>query len=119
LFVAQVIGESMNRRIPNGAYCLFRYPVTGSRNGRVVLVEHRDIADPDLEGPFTLKVYESDKEETGDGSWRHTEIRLKPDTTASGYEPIVLRDVPEDEIRVVAELLEVLPSVEEAVEGGA
>ena len=81
LFVAQVIGESMNRRIPNGSYCVFRYPVTGSRNGRVVLVEHRDIADPDLEGPFTLKVYESDKEPAGDGSWRHKEIRLKPDTT--------------------------------------
>jgi type I restriction enzyme R subunit len=110
LFVAQVIGESMNRRIPNGSYCVFRFPVTGSRNGRVVLVEHRDIADPDLEGPFTLKVYESDKEPTGDGSWRHTEIRLKPDTTASGYEPIVLRDTPQDEIHVVAELVEVLPN---------
>jgi len=34
LFVAQVIGESMNRRIPNGSYCLFRHPVTGSRKGR-------------------------------------------------------------------------------------
>jgi hypothetical protein len=110
LFVAQVVGESMNRRIPNGSYCLFRYPVVGSRNGRVVLVEHRDIADPDLEGPFTLKVYESDKEAVGDGSWRHTEIRLKPDTTTSGYEPIVLRGVPEDEIQVIAELVEVLPS---------
>jgi len=27
LFVAQVVGESMNRRIPNGAYCVFRSPV--------------------------------------------------------------------------------------------
>jgi type I restriction enzyme R subunit len=110
LFVAQVIGESMNRRIPSGAYCLFRYPVTGSRNGRVVLVEHRDIADPDLEGPFTLKVYESEKEAADDGSWHHTQIRLKPDTTASGYEPIILRDIAEDDIRVIAELVEVLPA---------
>ncbi|RIK08338.1 MAG: DEAD/DEAH box helicase, partial [Acidobacteria bacterium] len=29
LFVAQVVGESMNRRIPNGAHCVFRYPVEG------------------------------------------------------------------------------------------
>jgi type I restriction enzyme R subunit len=109
LFVAQVVGESMNRRIRNGSYCLFRYPVTGSRNGRVVLVEHQVIADPDLGGPFTLKVYESGKEIVADGSWRHTEIRLKPDTTASGYEPILLRNIPEDEIRVIAEFVEVLP----------
>lgn len=109
LFVAQVVGESMNRRVPNGAYCLFRYPVAGSRNGRILLVEHRDITDPDLNGPATLKVWDSMKEISGDGSWRHEEIRLKPDTTASGYEPIVLRDVLEDEIRVAAELVEVLP----------
>ena len=31
LFVAQVVGESMNRRIPNGAFCIFRHPVEGSR----------------------------------------------------------------------------------------
>ncbi len=63
----------------------------------------------ELERPFTLKVYESDKEVSGDGAWRHTEIRLKPDTTATGYKPIVLRDVPEDEIQVIAEFVEVLP----------
>jgi hypothetical protein len=100
----------MNRRIPNGSYCVFRFPVEGSRQGRVVLVEHRGIADLDLEGPFTLKIWESDKEPQEGDSWRHTEIRLKPDTTASGYEQIVLRDVPQDEIRVVAELVEALPT---------
>jgi len=108
LFVAQVVGESMNRRIPNGAYCVFRHPVEGSRQGRVVLVEHRAILDPELGGSFTLKVWESDKEELEDGTWRHREIRLIPDTTGTAYEPIVLRDVGEDEIRVVAELGEVL-----------
>ena len=33
LFVAQVVGESMNRRIPNGAYCVFRHPVEGLAAG--------------------------------------------------------------------------------------
>ena len=41
LFVAQVVGESMNRRIPNGAFCVWRAPVEGARTGRVVLVESR------------------------------------------------------------------------------
>jgi hypothetical protein len=108
LFVAQVVGESMNLRVPNGAYCVFHYPVEGSRQGRVVLVEHRAILDPELGGSFTLKVWESDKEEFEGGTWRHREIRLIPATTSPGYDPIILRDVPEDEIRVVAELVEVL-----------
>ncbi|MGH2812143.1 MAG: type I restriction enzyme endonuclease domain-containing protein, partial [Actinomycetota bacterium] len=108
LFVARVEGESMNRRIPNGAYCVFRHPVEGSRQGRVVLVEHRAILDPELGGSFTLKVWQSEKEELKDGTWRHREIRLIPDTSNSDYRPIILRDVGEDEVRVVAELVEVL-----------
>jgi type I restriction enzyme R subunit len=109
LFVAQVVGESMNRRIPNGAYCVFRHPVEGSRQGRVVLVEHRDIHDTELGGSFTVKVWESDKEELEGDTWRHREVRLRPDTTAPGYATIVLRDVAEGELRVAAELVEVLP----------
>ena len=38
LFVAQVIGESMSRRIPNGTWCLFRAAPSGSRQGKIVLV---------------------------------------------------------------------------------
>ncbi|HVL50076.1 MAG TPA: S24 family peptidase [Actinomycetota bacterium] len=106
LFVARVEGESMNRRIPNGAYCVFRRPVAGSRNGRVVL-EHRDIIDPDLEGPFTLKIWESSKTAGADGSWAHEEILLRPDSTDSGYEPIRLANDPEA-AQVAAELVEVL-----------
>jgi hypothetical protein len=36
-------------------------------------------------------------------------VRLKPDTDAQGHKPIVLRGVDESEIRVIAELVEVLP----------
>lgn len=93
---------------PNGAYCVFKTPVEGSRQGRLVLVEHRDIVDPELAGPFTVKIWESDKEPTDEGSWMHTEIRLKPDSLDPGFETIVLREIPEDEIQVVAELAEVL-----------
>jgi hypothetical protein len=110
LFVAQVVGESMSRRIPNGAYCVFRHPVEGSRQGRVVLVEHRAILDPELGGSFTLKIWESSTPELDDGTWRHREIRLIPDSRTSGYDPIVLRDVNEDDLRVVAECIEVLPA---------
>lgn len=50
LFVAQVAGESMNRRIPNGSWCLFRANPAGTREGKVVVVQHRSIADPETGG---------------------------------------------------------------------
>lgn len=109
LFVGRVVGESMNRRIPNGAYCLFRTPVAGSRDGRVVLVQDAQITDPDHGGRFTVKIYRSVKEPAEGGGWRHAEIRLEPETTAAGYQPIILRGVSEDSIQVIAELVEVLP----------
>ncbi|TDP82933.1 hypothetical protein EV672_105120 [Aquabacterium commune] len=50
LFVAQVVGESMNKRIPNGAWCLFRANPQGTRNGKIVVVQHRSISDPETGG---------------------------------------------------------------------
>ena len=98
----------MNRRIPNGAWCLFRRASAGSRNDRVVVAQHRDIADPETGGRFTVKVYESKKDRLPDGSWRHTSIVLRPDTTAAGYEPIVLAPEAAADLRIVAELVAVL-----------
>jgi hypothetical protein len=82
----------MNRRIPNGSWCLFRINPGGSRQGKVVLVRHRDIVDTEIGGNYTVKVYESRKEILPDGTWHHTSIILKPDTTVSGYEPIILSE---------------------------
>src|SRR5271155_2046126 len=39
LFVARIVGRSMEPRIPDGSLCVFRQGVTGSRQGRLVLVE--------------------------------------------------------------------------------
>jgi DUF2075 family protein len=108
LFVAQVVGESMNRRIPNGAWCLFRFKPKGTRQGRVVLVQHREIADAETGGHYTVKVYESKKEIAPDGSWRHISIVLRPDSTLTGHEEIVLKEKQADDLRVVAELIAVL-----------
>ncbi len=106
MFVAQVVGESMEPRIPNGSYCLFRYPVVGSRQGRVVLVQHRDVVDPETGGSYTLKVYESEKVADGEGSWRHSRVRLLPINRE--YNPIELENVEDNDIAVIAEFIEVL-----------
>ena len=108
MFVAQVVGRSMEPGIPDGAWCLFQSPVTGSRQGRVVLVQHQSIQDPEAGGSYTVKRYESEKEPGGeDGdAWRHKVIRLLPENP--DFDPIVLTEVDEDDVSVVAELLEVL-----------
>ncbi len=108
LFVAQVVGDSMNRRIPNGAWCLFRIASAGSRNGKVVLASHREIADTDTSGHYTIKIYESTKDNLGDGSWHHSSIILRPDSYLQGYEPIVLSEEQAEDLRVIGELVAVL-----------
>jgi len=106
LFVAQVVGESMNRRIPNGAYCVFRTPVEGSRDGRVVLVQHREIADPEHGGTYTVKIY---RRQPGDaGPERTGTVLLEPDSTDPRFEPIAVTIEVGDEMAVIAELAEVL-----------
>jgi DUF2075 family protein len=110
LFVAQVEGESMNRRIPGGSWNLFRAAPAGTREGKIVVVQHRGIADPDTGGRYTLKRYRSEKVADEAGGWRHTRIALQPESDQPGYAPIVLELGPEqDEVQVVAEWLMTLP----------
>ena len=105
MFVAQVVGRSMEPDIPDGAWCLFSAPVTGTRQGRTVLVQLRDAVDPETGARYTVKRYESDKAPDGD-AWRHTTVRLKP--LNPDFEPIVLSGGGEDNVRVVAEFVAVV-----------
>jgi DUF2075 family protein len=110
LFVAQVVGESMNRRIPDGAWCLFRANPAGTREGKVVVVQLHDLTDPETGGRYTVKRYTSEKVATEDGGWRHSRIVLHPDSTRPEFEPIVIEASDDEErFKVVAELLFVLP----------
>ncbi|MFQ5751488.1 MAG: helicase-related protein, partial [bacterium] len=106
MFLAQVIGHSMEPRIPGGVYCLFKAPVVGSRTGRIVLVEHRDIHDPESGGSYTVKQFDSSQIEGKDSTERVGTIYLRPLNPEFG--PIVLTDISENEVKVVAELIEVL-----------
>ena len=105
MFVAQVLGKSMEPAIPNGAWCLFRSPVEGTRQGKTVLVQLRDATDPETGQRYTVKRYKSEKAKEGD-TWRHARITLKP--VNLDFEPIVLTGTQEGELQVIAELVEVL-----------
>ncbi len=106
MFVAQVVGKSMEPLIPDGSYCLFAAPVAGSRLGKTVLVGLQDAADPETGERFTVKRYESEKVTDEEGTWRHVRVTLRPLNAA--FEPIELDAEEETMVRVVAELVEVL-----------
>lgn len=106
MFVAMVAGHSMEPRIPDGSYCLFSSPVTGTRQGKVVLVELQDQMDPELGSRFTVKRYESEKVEADDGTWRHVQVTLHPRNR--DFEPIEITCEEEGQVSVIAELVEVL-----------
>ena len=88
-FVCKVIGESMNKKIPNGSYCLFSKDEGGSRNGKIVLVELFDKQNSDSGSCYTVKEYNS-KKVIDENQWIHQSITLKPLSNNSEYEPIEL-----------------------------
>lgn len=90
-FACTVIGESMNKIIPNGSICLFKKYSGGSRNGLITLVEGRNIADLEFGSNYTIKEYSS-KKLTDEEGWHHEEIVLLPQSYDSNFEPIILRD---------------------------
>lgn len=66
-FVCKVVGESMNKIIPNGSYCLFKKDEGGSRNGKIVLVESTSINDFEFGSGYTVKEYQSIKKDSDEG----------------------------------------------------
>jgi SOS-response transcriptional repressor LexA len=107
MFVARVTGRSMEPRIPNGAWCLFRPCTGGSREGRILLVQLQT-AESDVDGGrFTLKKYHSVKRSTGDG-WEHAVVELQPLNPA--YAPILLDPDNVDGVVINAEFVAVCPA---------
>jgi DUF2075 family protein len=106
-FVVRVCGESMNRRIPNGSWCLFRANPAGSRQGKVVIVSHQSIQDPDNGGSYTVKIYDSVKQETDD-SWIHQQINLHPDSNMPGFRTINIEVDDSSEFKVIGAFVAIL-----------
>ncbi len=106
-FACTIIGESMNRVIPNGSICLFKTYTGGSRNGKILLIEYRDIQDPDFNSAFTIKTYTSEKKITEE-NWEHTSIILRPNSFDSSYQNIIITDENALGMRVVGEFVQIM-----------
>jgi phage repressor protein C with HTH and peptisase S24 domain len=100
MFVARVVGRSMEPLIPDGSLCVFRGPVVGSREGKRVLIEQFGVAE--AEARYSVKRYTSRKVATDEG-WEHQSIRLEP--LNPEFETFELAG---DQFRVIAEFVRVL-----------
>jgi len=101
MFVATVVGRSMEPRIPDNSLCIFRANVTGTRQGRLLLIEK--FGESDFASRYTVKRYSSRTQPSEDGEWEHKSIRLEP--LNREFEAFELG---EDGFRVIAEFVEVL-----------
>lgn len=106
-FVCQVKGESMNKKIPNESWCLFKKYNGGSRDGKIVLVEHYNIQDSEFGAGYTIKTYHSKKNITNE-SWSHKSIILKPHSYDSKFEDIVLMEDEINSLKVIGEFVRVV-----------
>jgi superfamily II DNA or RNA helicase len=106
-FACRVVGESMNKVIPNGSICLFKTYTGGSRNGKILLIENRDLQDLDFNSAFTVKTYSSEKKVTED-SWEHKSIILRPNSFNDSYQNIIINPDLAAGMRVIGEFVQIL-----------
>lgn len=104
LFACMVIGESMNKIIPNGSVSIFRKYQFGSRDGKIVLVQSSNLQDQESGASYTVKEYESKKmiDNDSDETWKHEYILLKPKSYDTSFEPIVLNKDELTDFKVIA-----------------
>lgn len=108
MFVARVVGHSMEDAIPDGSWALFRLfsagsvPAPTALDGKRVIVQLRDQADPETGGQYTLKRWRVTKHSAAGGV---EQIELRPDNPGFMSKKYTAQD---GDIRAVAEFLEVV-----------
>lgn len=102
MYVVRAIGNSMLPKIKDGDLCVFRANVVGSRQNKIVLVQHNDVYDSENEGSFSIKKYSSEKViDKITGEWKHEQIILKPENIE--YDNIIIQN--DDGFMVVGEFI--------------
>ena len=106
MFVVQASGHSMEPTINDGDFCVFRANPAGSRQGKIVLVQHHNFFDSDYAGAYSIKEYNSSKSFDKYGNWQHEEIKLLP--LNKDYNPIIIHEEEAEEFRVIGEFVGVI-----------
>lgn len=106
MFIVRAVGHSMEPRIHDGDYCVFQANPLGSRQGKIVLVQHLNYYDADYSGSYSIKKYSSTKAFDSQGYWEHESIELLP--LNKDFHPIIISEEESEEFRIVGELVKVL-----------
>lgn len=104
LFVAQVVGRSMEPGVPDGAYCLFQRPWAHPRPGEAGLFVLWS-SESEAVGRFTLKEYRPRHEETEAGDVLTGTLSARNPS----HGPLRPSSLPEAPERAFARLVRVLP----------
>lgn len=108
LFVVALELRALERRVPVGSFCLFRMVAGGWRPspGRLVLVRHRDILDPELGGSTTVRLWDGFVPQAGE--WEGLRAVLRPASSDPRFGPLEL-SMDEGDLDLIAEMVEILP----------
>lgn len=105
MFIVKANGDSMEPRIKSGDYCVFRANVIGSRNNKIVLVQHNENYDADYDGSYSIKKYTSTKQiDQETQKWEHSKITLEP--LNKNYNPIIIEN--DESFMVIGEFISVV-----------
>lgn len=102
MFVAKVIGQSMEPLIPHGAYCLFQFKAPQIKNNLIGLFQLREMEDAEYGGRYTVKKLKISTQPGTDGEFKRVAV-LEPENPS--FSPIPIEA---DNVNFVAEFLEVL-----------
>ena len=94
----------MEPQIHDGAFCVFRANPAGSRQGKIVLVQHYNYYDPDYAGAYSIKEYSSVKSYDELGNWQHEKIELIP--LNKDYNPIIINVEDAEDFSVIGEFVD-------------
>lgn len=104
MFVIKATGESMVPTISPDDYVIFRANPSGSRNGKIVLVELLSSTEPETQAKYIIKEYSSQKGTDG----HNTEIILK--SRNKNFSPISIKssEGEDSQIKVIAEFIGII-----------
>lgn len=106
-FVCQVKGLSMNKKIPDGSYCLFKRYYGGTRDGQIVLAQSIRFNDSEFGAGYTVKKYTSKRTITEEG-WTHDAIILESMSYDAGYLNITLEKEGTEQLSIIGIFVKVL-----------
>lgn len=104
MFVMRIEGRAMEPLISQGSFAVFDSDIKGSHEGAVILAYGRDIHDPDLSSPMTVRRFRVLKAARTDGDY--TEVALE--ALHADYPRVILNRLEDDAFRIIARFVGLL-----------